>query len=170
MGLIKDYTYKVLNWFLFIFIVLGSSLYTEFIFFILKKIGFAVTNLETKLFISIPISLSFMVIIYFIFRKSFNENIKSYGKDLKKYFFWTLKFYILGLAIMFISNILIYIFVGSNATNEILVQGYLKKYPVYMAFSSIIYSPFIEEVAFRKIIRNVIKNKYVYILFSGLLF
>ena len=170
MSVIKEYTSKVFNWLLFAFIMFGSSVYVNFCVFILEKIGLKITNSTTKSLVSIPIYISFMIIIYLIFRRSFNENIKRYGKDFKKYFFWSLKFYLIGIGIMMISNIVIYFVLRSNSVNEILVQEYLSKYPVFMAFSSIIYSPFVEEVAFRKIIRNIFDNKYVYILVSGFLF
>ena len=164
------YSYKILNWILFLFIIFGVEIYNELIFYILKKLGIVINDLAITSLVSIPIYFSFMIIIYFIFKKSFNENIKRYGADLKKYFFWALKVYFLGLLIMFVSNILIYLFYNSNSTNEVIVQDYLQKYPLYMTFSAVIYSPFMEEVAFRKIPKNVIKNKYIYIFISGILF
>jgi membrane protease YdiL (CAAX protease family) len=39
-----------------------------------------------------------------------------------------------------------------------------------MIFSSVIYAPFVEEIIFRKSIKNVIKNPYIFIIISGFLF
>ena len=39
-----------------------------------------------------------------------------------------------------------------------------------MIFSTIIYAPFVEELIFRKSIRDIIDNDYLYIIISGLTF
>ena len=54
--------------------------------------------------------------------------------------------------------------------NEESIRLLINKIPLYMAFSSIIYAPFIEEIIFRKTIKNVIKNKYIFIIISGFVF
>ena len=54
--------------------------------------------------------------------------------------------------------------------NEEAIRSYIKEFPLYMIFSSIIYAPFVEEIIFRKTIKDVIKNKYLFIIIAGLIF
>ena len=49
-------------------------------------------------------------------------------------------------------------------------RNYIKMFPIYMTFSTVIYSPIVEEITFRKTFRNIIDNKYFYILLSGIIF
>ena len=72
---------------------------------------------------------------------------------------------------MVVSNlILIFITNGSIAGNEEAVRDMIDKVPLYMAFSSILYAPFTEELIFRKCIKDVIKNKWLYVIASFLFF
>ncbi len=56
------------------------------------------------------------------------------------------------------------------SSNESLIREYIDKYPLYMFFSSVIFAPAIEELLFRKSIKNIFKNKYLFIIISGILF
>ena len=72
---------------------------------------------------------------------------------------------------MIVSNLaIIFITGGTIAGNEEAVRDMIDKVPLYMAFSTIIYAPFTEEIIFRKCIKDVIKNKWLYILMSGFIF
>ena len=71
---------------------------------------------------------------------------------------------------MIVINNIIYRIYFKQATNEVLVESYLTKFPLYMLFSSCIYAPFVEEIIYRKSIRNIFENVGVYILVSGLVF
>ena len=72
---------------------------------------------------------------------------------------------------MAFSNIILqYITKLELSGNEENIRLLIKKYPLYIAFSSIIYAPFVEEIVFRKIIKNIIDKKYIFIVLSGLVF
>ena len=79
---------------------------------------------------------------------------------------------------MIISNNIISIFFsGATANNEQAVRSLIDSYPLYMFFSVSIYAPFIEELIFRKSIKDIFSsyennniNKYIYIIYSGLIF
>lgn len=59
---------------------------------------------------------------------------------------------------------------GQLAENEEAVRSLIDIYPIYMIFQLIIYAPLTEELIFRKSIRNICQNKYIYIFLSGLIF
>ena len=72
---------------------------------------------------------------------------------------------------MVISNLLINILTESTiAGNEEAVRKLIDIAPIYMIFDVAIYAPLVEELTFRKSIRDWINNKKIYILISGILF
>ena len=71
---------------------------------------------------------------------------------------------------MMLSNIIISYYFPGGSANEEAVQNIIKQVPIYMIFSTIIYAPFVEELIFRKSIRDIIDNDYLYIIISGLTF
>ena len=76
-----------------------------------------------------------------------------------------------GLIIMFISNFLLsFIFHFPGAKNESLVQDMIKSLPVLMVMNAAVFAPFVEEIVFRKTVKDVFKNVYLFMLVSFLLF
>lgn len=119
----------------------------------------------------IIVYLSYMLFIIFIYRDELlidGKNFKENGISLiKKY----IPIYILGVVLMGISNsILSNITNMSISNNEQSVRETIKLMPIYMSFSVIIFAPIIEEIIFRKTFKNVILNKYLFILISGTIF
>lgn len=152
--------------------------------------------LFTELFIYIPVELfhlkitrkyivwyhfiidAFIILaIYLFYKNELNKKIKTYISNFKSIFSETLTYYIIGYAFLILSNRLIgLLFPTANPVNNNIVEAQIYKYPLYMAFSTIIYAPFIEEIIFRKSIYDIIdsckfKNKnLIYILLSSLIF
>ena len=122
--------------------------------------------------------LVYMLIIFIIYHKDIIKNIKDLKKNPLSILETSLKYYLVGLFFMLISNMLITIFFSTaTANNEETVREYINLYPLYMFFSVSIYAPFTEEMLFRKAIHDCFKpfkennfNKYLYILLSGFIF
>jgi len=149
-----------------------DMIYAYVVLFILRRLGIDITKFGTvwKYICLFLIYLSFMLLLFLIFRKSLIKEFKDYIKNFKQYFMFGLKYWAIGLSLMFLSNIVIYHFYPVGASNESLVQEALKTFPLYMCFSTIIYAPFTEEIIFRKSLKNVFTNNFMYIIFSGFLF
>jgi len=111
-----------------------------------------------------------MTIIAIINRQKLKENIKNLKKNLSEYFTQGLKLYALALLIMVISNLLITQLTNSIPGNEETIRQTINKAPLYMVFSAVFFAPFTEEMVFRNSIKNIIQNKYTYIITSGLVF
>ncbi len=71
---------------------------------------------------------------------------------------------------MYLSNSIILSFTNAIAQNEAAVRESVKVLPLYMAFQTMIYAPITEEIIFRKSIKDIINNKYLYATISGLFF
>ena len=162
---------------LFIILLLGMA-YFQYIPAKLLKINLETISTTSKIIYIIICDALFMLFVYLLYRKTINKNFKDFFSNFKDNIETSLKYYFIGLAIMVISNLIITIFFsGASANNEEAVRTLIGKYPLYMVFSVSIYAPFIEEIIFRKSIKDMItsyKNnsltKYLYILTSGLIF
>lgn len=110
------------------------------------------------------------VILILMYRK----NIVSGIKDLKKKKFMPLSdgfnYWFIALMIMVLSTTVISFINGSsNSTNEEAVKLALKS--SWLAILSVcIFAPVIEELVFRQSFKDIFKNKWIYLITSGVLF
>ena len=155
-----------------IIVIIFFFIYEMVIMQLLNFIGINTENLSTTsltglLFI---VDLIEIIIFFFVYYKDMTKDISDFKTNFKKYIKFALKWWIIGLVIMYVSNIILYFIVNTGATNQEIVQEQIKKLPLYMLISTSITAPFTEEVVFRKSIRDVFTNKYLYIIMSFLLF
>ena len=139
-----------------------------------------INNMSDKMKIMYQFScdIGYMLIIFTLYRIDLVDNFKKYIKNSKKLFGISVSYYIIGFIIMFISNsVIAMLFSEATPHNEEAIRDLISLYPGYMFFSTAIHAPFIEEIVFRKSIRDAVtsfgKNKciqYLYIAISGLVF
>lgn len=148
-------------------VVLNMSMFLSY--FIFQFIPIIVMGLyginNATLIITYLIYLLFVVYIY---RKELKiDYINLKFKNIIKY----IPIYMIGIILMALSNY----FLGkitniSIASNEETVRLLIEKVPIYMCFSTCIFAPIVEEIIFRKTIKNIFTNKYLFIILSGLIF
>ena len=150
----------------------AELLYSYCVVLVLQHFGIDITTYSytLKYQIIIGIDLSFMFILFLLYRKTLLKDITLYIKYFIKNISTGTKYWIIGLCIMMLSNIIISYYFPGGSANEEAVQNIIKQVPIYMIFSTIIYAPFVEELIFRKSIRDIIDNDYLYIIISGLTF
>lgn len=112
------------------------------------------------------------LIIIYIYRKDFIPNFKIFVKNIKNYLDKYLKYWILAVILMLISNIIITNFtVAKVANNQSGILESLEKYPIYTIFISVVIAPVLEELVFRLSIQKMFQHTAsLFILFSGLFF
>lgn len=141
---------------------------------LLKLINIPITSLKegTKVFLSFLNDSLLIILLIKIYQKTYKKDKKTFfDENTKNHIKYALKYWLLGLIIMIISNQIIAIFTnGELATNEKAVRSLINNYPLYMVFQLIIYAPLTEEIIFRKSIKDIIQNKSLYIFISGLIF
>lgn len=126
---------------------------------------------KQKLLTTFFIELLYIIIIIYIYRKDLKEEIINFKNKFKEYIPKYLLVYLIGILLMVISNIIISRITSYKLSgNESLIREYIKKYTLYMFFSSVLYAPIIEELIFRKTIKKLFNNKYLFIILSGLIF
>ena len=136
-------------------------------------ISFFPSNLNNilKVIIFLISDLIVIGILLIVYRKTLIKDFKSYFKDFLNNFEQSFKYYIVGLAIMIISNLIIVVLINNKlANNEESVRLLIELLPIYMIFTVSIFAPITEELIFRKGIREIFDNKYLYIIISGCFF
>ena len=124
-----------------------------------------------KVIYSLSCSLLFLSIIMLCYRKTLVKDFKPYFKNFGKNFENSFKYYLVGVGVMIFSNLIItLLFQGDLSTNETMVRSYINASPLIMAIDISFYAPLAEELLFRKSVRDVVKNKWLYIFISGFIF
>lgn len=148
--------------FLIIFLYFFSILILSLIFYNNKnEINYTLSNILIYLIV--------MILFLFIFRKEIIYKWEDFKKEGKGYLKKTFIYYLIGLLIMIISfNIINRFF--KMPLNEINNRNELLNFPFSSLLNILIFAPVIEELMTRVILKKEIKNKYLYILLSGLIF
>ena len=116
-------------------------------------------------------SIILFLILFFIYRKDLKADFKKFRKNYYKYMDIGLKYWGIGLLVMFISNfILTFLLKGGGANNEQAVQHMIKTLPWLMLIDAGLIAPFNEEIVFRKSLKDIFKNKWIFAFVSFLLF
>lgn len=143
----------------------------ESIFFNLFNINTTNISLNIRIAYSIILNILIMTTIILIFNKSLKKDYKDIKKNHKAYFKNYFKYYLIGLIVMMFSNAIIGIISqGEIAGNQEAINDLFSISPIYIYFASVIFAPVVEELVFRKAIRNIIPNPILFITVSGLVF
>ena len=117
-----------------------------------------------------------VVLFLFIYRDDIKKEWKDFKKNYKDYFKGNIKYWLIALAVMYASNVIIagikYMMNGevSVAENEEMIRQTLAQAPVYTFMAAAIFAPFMEELTFRKSLRKIFNNKIAFIIISSLIF
>lgn len=114
------------------------------------------------------IIIGILIILYF---GQLKEDYKKTKKNFYEFFETSFKYWFVGLILMMASNILInLVFPNAISGNEDTVQELITSTPYLMLITAGFIGPIIEELVFRTSFRDVFKNKYLFIITSGLIF
>ncbi|MBR2833452.1 MAG: CPBP family intramembrane metalloprotease [Bacilli bacterium] len=127
-------------------------------------------NILTKEIYNISLELLMLVIIYLVFEEQILNAWKDLKKNHMKYFSENFKYYLVGLILMFGSNVLINILGGGISTNEETIRNQFTIAPIFTYISAVFLAPILEESVFRLSFRNIFKNNFLFIVASGLIF
>ncbi len=117
------------------------------------------------------VSLVLPTILVIIYRKTFKDDFKKIKGNFRQYLEVIVPAYIIGIIVMMFSNLFIQLFFRLPiATNEQEIRILFASLPVYIFISAAFIGPLEEELVFRKALKDVFKNKLLYILGSGIIF
>lgn len=158
---------------LFIFFFIGKFFANLFISFGFKYQDF---DFKDQGYFEALIEIILSIIVYLFYRKTFNNDYNKYlnnHQGNKKLF---LKLFAIFLLIKIISGVvtgllmIIFGYTNTVSENQNIINLISDSSPFMMLISASIFAPIVEEGIFRLGLKKVFKNKYVFIVVSGLLF
>lgn len=121
--------------------------------------------------ISLSSNLITCLIMIYIYRKTLIKDLKNFKHNFITLIEKGIKYWLIGLIGMMISNLIISsILSGELANNEENVRNLLNVTPIITFIMTAVLAPITEELVFRKAFRDVFKDKWPFILISGLIF
>lgn len=143
----------------------------QFVGFILLDIDISSVPLSIRILYAIVYEILLLSIIIMINNKKIVKDFLDIKKNHKKYYSECFKYWLIGLGIMLISNFIITLLLNKGiSANEEAVRSIFKVSPIYIYFSGVIIAPIMEEIIYRMSIKNIITNKYLFVVVAGLLF
>ena len=156
----------------FLVVILLYLLYqSNFVISLLYSFGinFNLISKTPRIFLYALIDLMYIISLILMFKKEIIDGIKDLKKNFTNKAIISLNCWIIGCVIMTTSSFIISLVLKQNvSTNEALVRQSIKLAPLYMLFTCSIVAPIFEEMVFRRSLYGLIKNKWIFILTSGL--
>ncbi len=111
-----------------------------------------------------------IIILYLMYYKDLNQEFKVFISNFKENAKKSFKYYFIGFGMMVFFNLIIMVLLKNISSNESQVREMLYSSPVIALLTISIVAPISEELIFRKSLQPIIKNKWIYVLLTGLLF
>lgn len=163
---------KVKNWLIFLGILFLFLYVDYFVLYTYYYMGYDLKNLSMLNKWIILLSKYFILIAIFIVKdyKYLKEKLIDFKNNFKKYFMISFKNWFVGFIIMILSNIIINYFITGLGENESGVQTLITKLPILAFLLTTVFAPFVEEMVFRKYLKDCIDHKVLFMVISGLIF
>lgn len=130
-----------------------------------------VDNSSINLIFSLIFDLLYIIILYLIFKDDIKKEWKNFKENWKKYLEDNIQYWIMGLIMMTLLNMLVTSLIAKDMSeNETIIRDLLGQLPVYMFFLTVVVAPFTEELTYRKALKRIFKNDWVYIIVAGVAF
>lgn len=156
---------------LLVFLLFRFSVYFQLIPVYLFKLDISSLSGSMQVILSTFSSFITASILYIIYRKELRQEFKKFRDNFLDNLDIGFKCWFLGLLIMIISNLILLIFFkAGGANNENAVQGMIKSMPWLMLIDAGFIAPFNEELVFRKSLKDIFKNKWLFVILSFLIF
>lgn len=144
-----------------------------FVLLPLMTVSSLVQNLKDnfKIIYILTLNLIFISLLLGAYYYDFKNYAIDFKQKWKRHLKMGFKCWGWGLLVMMVANGLINSYGPNNiAQNEEAVRDMLTAFPLFVAFSAIIYAPLTEEIINRKILKDLINHKWGFIISSALLF
>lgn len=109
-------------------------------------------------------------IIILINLKKLKNDLSDLKINHKKYYKSCLRYWLIAVFIMYISNFIISLMQSGLPANEEIIREQFQISPIYIFISAVLFAPILEELIFRQSFRNIFQNKWLFIIISGLIF
>ena len=135
------------------------------------KLDFITFDINIKIIYLLLVDFITLCTIIILLKDKLIKDFEDFKKKNMFYFKETIKYWLIGLSIMMISNLIINMISSKGiANNEEAIRNLFDVSPIYIFLTAVVFAPLLEEFTFRLGIRKIIKNDYLFIITSGLLF
>ncbi len=154
-----------------VFTLFWFSSYFQYLIVYILHINIKTASKSTLILVNLFSDIILLLLFIIIYHKDLKKEFKIFKKNLIENLDTGLQCWLIGLFIMLLSNFLIQLlFHNGIANNENAVRKMIEIFPLAMIINAGFISPFNEEIAFRKTIKDTCPNKWLFILLSFLLF
>ncbi len=160
---IKGILYAILLFVLY-FLVLPNA------FALLFSKGLRSTNFWISNLSYLAIYVCTFLILFLIIHKDLFKQFKEFIHEPKKILNKGITYWVYGILIMMISNLLVNSIVGSIPVNEQVTRDTILNTPLYAIPTIIFFGPFLEEIVFRFGLRKAFHKEIPYAFTSALIF
>lgn len=154
---------------IFSLILFFSSVYIQE--FLVLLFGIKKITYKIAVILNASSSIIILVILFLLYSSDLKKEWKTFKDKWDKNLDIGIKYWLIGLLGMMVSNIILtFIFNNNGAENEQAVQKMISALPIVMVISAGLIAPIVEEITFRKVFRDNIKNDLTFVLISGIFF
>ena len=154
-----------------------KNIITIALYFFLPAILFSIVDilnitLQNKIIGKLSLDLVLFIMIIFMYRKDLHVSLVNIKDNFNK----SIKNILILLVSIIVTQVLVntlsLVILGDSdkIINSSALVKYLKDYPLLMGIMMVIYYPIIETIIFSKIFKDIINNKWLFIILSSLLF
>ncbi len=166
----ENFKIKVLKSIFIVFLFFFNN-YFQLIPILLFHIDFNHISDAVSIYLTTFSNIVTTLIIFLVYRKELLVEFRQFKKHFLENMDIGFHYWFFGLIGMALSNVVLTYFLSAGgATNEKIVQNMISTLPFLMLFNASIFAPIIEECTFRKAFKNVLKSKWGFVLFSGIVF
>ncbi len=148
--------------------------------YVLSIFNIDVSKFDNKTLVLYQFIMSFVIfiVLFLCYRKTIKKDYDKFSKEknknityiIKMFFIFMIVKYIVSFISVVVMTLLNFDTSSMTSVNQDLIESYVKAAPLLMLISTSILAPFYEETLFRLGFKKVFKNKYIFIVLSGLIF
>ncbi|MEG1648076.1 MAG: type II CAAX endopeptidase family protein [Bacilli bacterium] len=110
------------------------------------------------------------IILILLNKNELKNKFKDYKINFKKYLKIMIKYYLIGVLLMILSNNIIILILKSTAINESLNREIITKLPIYATISILFLGPISEELTFRASFKKLFTNEFLFSIVTAVIF
>lgn len=149
--------------------ILVISLYFLWPYFLDSIVGLLNFPNEVNLYISLFSNFIFLSIVIYIYQDKLSKYCNNYKKKFKSNFLNGLKIFLIGICLYILFNTIINHLSIPILNSQTSLEKMLKTIPIIFVLNTLFYYPIIEELVFKLSLKEIIKNKWCFVIVTGLL-
>lgn len=161
------------NWKFLLTIIIYILFQGNFLISLANSFGLKISSLpkNIRVYALFTNDLIYVGTIIILFWKEIKNGLTDLKNNFTKRVLISVYCWLIGCIIMSTSSIIIDLITGQSVSNnEALVRESIMIAPIYMLFTCSVVAPVLEEMVFRRALKGLIKDNWIFIITSGVVF